>query len=711
MPLKTSWHCSCNATFPGDLLMVVANHDRVGNWNPQNSVVLSTDASSFPTWRSGEVCFDEQQPVRLEYKLIIRRASGEIYWEPIPTNRVVTLTANTSSVIENVWGSLATCSITFFPLQPIPSPSFYKHAERTKKEASSVHLHSASISDDSGSDTGTCSQVDESRTQRNVRGQPASVGTGKATAAERGGKGYVMPHHQCSTSQRRHSISTQAADEAAGGGNRVSFKRSAFILANTGPITNYYTVSKTIGRGTWGEVKLVIDNGTGARRAAKKIPKCYVEDADRFRQEIEIMKSLDHPNIVRLYETFEDMTDFYLVMEYCTGGELFDRLVHQGVFTEALACRIMRQILAAVAYCHAHRVAHRDLKPENFLFLHDNPESPIKLIDFGLAARFKSGQPMRTRAGTPYYVSPQVLEGRYGPECDVWSAGVMMYILLCGYPPFNAPSDRAIMNKVRAGHYTFPDSEWSRVSLQAKDLISRLLDRHPRTRISAEQALRHAWFAMHAPGDHFEPLGLDILSKFRRFQGLSRLKKLALTVIAQHLEDSEIEGLKNLFTQLDTEGDGVLTVEEIRKGIERSGVHLPPDMVLEDVLREVDTAGTGSIDYTEFIAACLHQSHYIREEACRAAFRVLDINGDGLVSAQELRQVFHMAGDLETDAAAELLEADADGDGHITFDEFCGLMRKVPSLALVTEHTVSMMRRTCSRTNISEASLTPRATG
>lgn len=154
-------------------------------------------------------------------------------------------------------------------------------------------------------------------------------------------------------------------------------------------------------------MKLVIDNATGARRAAKKIPKCYVEDADRFRQEIEIMKSLDHPNIVRLYETFEDRTDFYLVMEHCTGGELFDRLVHQGVFTEALACRIMRQILAAVAYCHAHRVAHRDLKPENFLFLHDNPESPIKLIDFGLAARFRPGHPMRTRAGTPYYVSPQ----------------------------------------------------------------------------------------------------------------------------------------------------------------------------------------------------------------------------------------------------------------------------------------------------------------
>eukprot|EP00923_Selenidium_pygospionis_P038200 GHVN01066747.1.p1 GENE.GHVN01066747.1~~GHVN01066747.1.p1 ORF type:complete len:484 (+),score=48.92 GHVN01066747.1:2075-3526(+) len=463
-------------------------------------------------------------------------------------------------------------------------------------------------------------------------------------------------------------------------------------------------MSRIVGRGTWGEVFIVEETATGAIRAAKKIPKCYVEDVERFSNEIDIMKWMDHPNIVRLHETFEDAHDFYLVEEYCQGGELLDRLMEEGSFTELSASKIMKQILLAVSYCHSQGVAHRDLKPENFLFLNETPDSPLKLIDFGLARRFAHSRAMQTKAGTPYYVAPQVLLGNYGPECDVWSAGVIMYILLCGYPPFNAPSDRSIMEKVKSGMFQFPDAEWQHVSQEAKDLICNLLKLHPKQRITAEQAVKQPWFRVYQPDSPYSrPLVIDILTKFRQFQQLSRLKKIALTVIAQNLEESELEGLRRSFIQVDQNGDGILTSDEIRECVNRSDMKLPTDFV-ESILSEVDSNGSGSIGYTHFIAVCLAQRMNLQEDACRSAFRVFDIDGNGRISQTELKQIMIMAGwPSNADFTSDLLEADLNGDGEIDFQEFVTFMKRVPSRALLGgdgEGTVSMMKKVSSRTNI-----------
>jgi len=222
---------------------------------------------------------------------------------------------------------------------------------------------------------------------------------------------------------------------------------------------------------------------------------------------------------------------------------------------------------------------------------------------------------------------------------------------------------------------------------------------HPRSRVTAEAALDHPWFRLNAP-EHTrpEPLSIDILSKFRRFQGLSKLKKIALTVIAHHLDDVDVEGLRDVFMQLDSNRDGVLTSDEIRDGLKQSGVKRSSD--IDVILNDLDASGKGSIDYTEFLAVCLHQTHYIQEEACRSAFRVFDIDGNGLISQNELKQVFRQTGDPDVDATAEFLEADVNGDGEIDFNEFCSLMKKVPSRTLLgtnAEETVSMMKKVSSR--------------
>merc|ERR1719409_1680432 len=196
--------------------------------------------------------------------------------------------------------------------------------------------------------------------------------------------------------------------------------------------------------------------------AVKSISKAQQAHLERLKQETTLMKMMDHPNIVKLYESFEDNRCIYLVMELCTGGELFDRIIDAGHFTEAQAATVMQNMFRAIFYMHENHVCHRDLKPENFLFTTKDPieKTHLKVIDFGLAVKFEIGQVLTTKAGTPYYVAPQVLAGKYDHSADLWSCGVIMYVLLCGYPPFYGETDGQILEKVRLGNFSFPKDDW-----------------------------------------------------------------------------------------------------------------------------------------------------------------------------------------------------------------------------------------------------------
>nr|XP_027202838.1 LOW QUALITY PROTEIN: calcium-dependent protein kinase 2-like [Dermatophagoides pteronyssinus] len=180
-------------------------------------------------------------------------------------------------------------------------------------------------------------------------------------------------------------------------------------------------------------------------------------------------------------------------MELCSGGELFERIVTNGKLSESYTCIIMRQILSAVAYCHKLNIMHRDIKPENILFADKSISSPIKMIDWGFAAQCLSNHIFTSIVGTPYYVAPEVLSGKYTKICDIWSCGVVMFILLSGSPPFHGKSNKETLEKVRKGEYTMNASVWKNISSAAKDLIRRMLEYNPERRITAEEALKHPW--------------------------------------------------------------------------------------------------------------------------------------------------------------------------------------------------------------------------
>eukprot|EP00913_Durusdinium_trenchii_P027511 g25801.t1 len=209
---------------------------------------------------------------------------------------------------------------------------------------------------------------------------------------------------------------------------------------------------------------------TGASRVVKTIKK-PVRNIAAFNQEMALMKRMDHPNIIKLMETFEDYRNIYFVLEVCAGGEVLDHLLQSG-FSEGQVAVLMQQLLRGVYYMHANGVCHRNLTFKNLLLQTKGPieRNLIKIGDLGLACQFKEGQVLTTKAGTPYYVAPQVLTGKYDAKCDLWSCGIIMYVLLCGYPPFTGASDAEILGKVRSGAYTFQRDDWSKVSEDAKNL-------------------------------------------------------------------------------------------------------------------------------------------------------------------------------------------------------------------------------------------------
>ncbi len=248
------------------------------------------------------------------------------------------------------------------------------------------------------------------------------------------------------------------------------------------------------------------------------------EDEIALKDEINILNELRHQHIIRLYDVFDESQFWYLVTEKMTGGELFDRIVSKSYYNEKEARDVCKILFEAVGYCHSKCVAHRDLKPENLLLRSENSDSDIKIADFGFAKKVLTSNSLTTQCGTPGYVAPEILEGiAYDTKSDMWSLGVIIYIILGGYPPFIEQNQRDLFRKIRKGQYEFHEEYWGAVSPEAKDLISRLLTVQPSRRLSAEQALQHSWIMKDASVLVAQDLGTN-LTELRKFNAKRKFK-------------------------------------------------------------------------------------------------------------------------------------------------------------------------------------------
>ncbi|KAE8098803.1 hypothetical protein FH972_016840 [Carpinus fangiana] len=441
-----------------------------------------------------------------------------------------------------------------------------------------------------------------------------------------------------------------------------------------------YELGRELGRGEFGITYLCTDRATGETFACKSISKKKLRtavDIEDVRREVEIMKHLpQHPNIVTLKDTYEDENAVHLVMELCEGGELFDRIVTRGHYTERAAAAVTKTIVEVVQMCHKHGVMHRDLKPENFLFGNMKETAPLKAIDFGLSVFFKPGERFTEIVGSPYYMAPEVLKRNYGPEIDVWSAGVVLYILLCGVPPFWAETEQGVAQAIIRSVVDFRRDPWPKVSDNAKDLVKKMLDPDPKRRLTAQQVLDHPWLlnAKKAPN---VSLGETVRARLKQFSVMNKLKKRALRVIAEHLSVEEAAIIREGFKLMDINNKGKINKDELKIGLHKLG-HQVPDTDVQILMEAGDVDKDGYLDYGEFVAISIHLRKMGDDDKhLHKAFEFFDRNQSSHIEIEELRDA--LADDIETNSEEVINgimhDVDTDKDGRISYDEFATMMK------------------------------------
>ncbi|XP_021636096.2 calcium-dependent protein kinase 26 isoform X1 [Hevea brasiliensis] len=483
--------------------------------------------------------------------------------------------------------------------------------------------------------------------------------------------------------------------------------QSYYVLGHkTANIRDLYTLGRKLGQGQFGTTYLCIENSTGIEYACKSISKRKLiskEDVEDVRREIQIMHHLaGHKNIVTIKGAYEDSLYVHIVMELCSGGELFDRIIQRGHYSERKAAELTKIIVGVVESCHSLGVMHRDLKPENFLLVNKDDDFSLKAIDFGLSVFFKPGQVFTDVVGSPYYVAPEVLLKHYGPEADVWTAGVILYILLSGVPPFwagkchlfccyntsfnllhnqlkvtsfwGSETQQGIFDAVLKGYIDFESDPWPLISDSAKDLIRKMLCSQPSERLTAHEVLCHPWICENGVAPD-RALDAAVLSRLKQFSAMNKLKKMALRVIAESLSEEEIAGLREMFKAMDTDNSGAITFDELKAGLRRYGSTMK-DTEIRYLMDAADVDNSGTIDYGEFIAATVHLNKLEREEHLVAAFQYFDKDGSGYITVDELQQA--CAEHNMTDVFLEdiIREVDQDNDGRIDYGEFVAMMQK-----------------------------------
>ena len=468
-----------------------------------------------------------------------------------------------------------------------------------------------------------------------------------------------------------------------------SLKMKKYLTkADRGTIEDNYKIISKLGKGSFGSVFKVQNIKTNEIRALKVIKKTsiiYQDDDHKFLKEIEILIKLEHPNIIKIYEYYTDDINYYLITDYISNGELYNYVYKAKSFNERQTQYIMKQVLCAVNYLHLNNIAHRDIKLENILVeqeITSNDEQllNVKLIDFGTSNYVKTENTnyFTVKVGSPFYMAPEVLNKKYNNKCDIWSCGVIMFMLLRGHPPFKGENQEELFKSIQNDIINY--NEMTELSELAKELMSKMLERNVDLRYSADECLKHKWMKIY--NEKSEVMKTEVvtsaLNNISNYNATEKLQQATMAYIVHFISfNKEVEDLKTVFNEFDKNKDGLLTFEEIDHAFTRyctnKGLqNFTQKNKLIQILDEIDTEKTGHISYEQFLRISIDQREILNENNLRSAFEKFDTNKDGKLSKEEIKNVL---GIKDFAYVNELLKlVDENKDGFISFEEFKSLM-------------------------------------
>ena len=561
----------------------------------------------------------------------------------------------------------------------VNKPSFYYEQERKKKEFKKTIEFNSQILEK----TKSPSKFNKNKIHRRIKSTDKTNTIENDFEKEKENeKKFERKGKRSISLIQKNKIATSLFKEEL----KLKITTKSLIEENTGlPNLKYKVISK-IGEGCYGTVFLAMNLITKQNVAIKKINKIKENEIDdlEVKNEINILRNLDHPNIVKIIEFYSTENAYYIITDYCPSGELFNQINNS--YNEFQLAVLFYQIFSGLYYLHTNNIIHRDLKLENILLSEIEKDYKsnlkyfwIKIIDFGTSKIFSKHRKEKSIVGSSYYIAPEVLNQCYNEKCDTWSVGVILYMLICGKPPFDGKDDFEIIDKIKIGKFDDQNKRLLNSSEEVQDLVHKLLTVNIKKRLSAHEALGHPWFKKFNGKSLYSNISDEeikvYLQRLRHFQINSKFQQMVLAFIVHNINDNdEIKDILKIFRLFNLSDDGKLTKNELYQGLIKYFDENEIREEIGDIYLMLDGADRGFLEFEEFLRACLDQKKVLSDDNLLYAFNFFDKDYTGKISVEKIKANF-IENSVKNEVFENILnEIEHNQDGEIDFLEFKNMM-------------------------------------